>query len=53
VLVDPRRPWEIFGESQRTFEDPENLRSGFGRALRANLERDGHSWQEIAKTVFD
>jgi mannose-6-phosphate isomerase class I len=22
-------------------------------ALRANLERDGHSWQEIAKTVFD
>ena len=21
--------------------------------LRANLERDGHSWQEIAKTVFD
>jgi len=22
-------------------------------ALRARLERDGHSWQEIAKTVFD
>jgi mannose-6-phosphate isomerase len=22
-------------------------------ALRASLERDGHSWQEIAKTVFD
>ena len=22
-------------------------------ALRANLERDGHSWREIAKTVFD
>ncbi len=22
-------------------------------ALRANLEHDGHSWQEIAKTVFD